>query len=52
MQQLKTIDNVKPAEEGGRRYGPKELFQVCGLDDLLDFDQAAGGTTYAKMHEK
>lgn len=52
VQQLKTIGNVKPAEEGGRRYGPKELFQVCGLDDLLDFDQAAGGTTYTKMHEK
>jgi 2-methylisocitrate lyase-like PEP mutase family enzyme len=52
VQQLKTIGNVKAAEEGGRRYGPKELFQVCGLDDFLDFDQAAGGTTYAKMHEK
>lgn len=48
MQQLKTLGNVGPAEEGGRRYGPKELFQVCGLDDLVEFDRAAGGTSYAK----
>ena len=48
VQQLKTLGNVGPAEEGGRRYAPKELFQVCGLDELVAFDQAAGGTSYAK----
>ncbi|UPX17519.1 uncharacterized protein EKO05_0007868 [Ascochyta rabiei] len=48
VQQLKTLGNVGPAEEGGRRYGPKELFQVCGLDELVEFDQAAGGTAYAR----
>jgi 2-methylisocitrate lyase-like PEP mutase family enzyme len=48
VQQLKTLGNVEPAEENGRRYGPKELFQVCGLDDLVEFDQAAGGSSYAK----
>ncbi|KAF1359808.1 carboxyvinyl-carboxyphosphonate phosphorylmutase [Lizonia empirigonia] len=48
VQQLKTLGNVGPAEEGGRRYRPKELFQVCGLDDLVEFDRAAGGTSYAK----
>lgn len=46
VQQLKTLGNVEPAEKDGRRYGPKELFQVCGLDDLVEFDQTAGGASY------
>lgn len=49
VQQLKTLGNVEPAEKDGRRYGPKELFQVCGLDDLVDFDLAAGGQHYSKL---
>ncbi|KAJ4993212.1 hypothetical protein SVAN01_01187 [Stagonosporopsis vannaccii] len=51
VQQLKTLGNVEPAEEGGRRYGPKELFQVCGLDDLVEFDEAAGGHSYSKLQK-
>ena len=46
VQQLKETGNVESFEKGGRRYGPKELFQVCGLDELVDFDLQAGGTSY------
>lgn len=47
VQQLKTIGNVEPAEKDGRRYGPRELFEVCGLDQLIEFDVEAGGTMYS-----
>ncbi|KAF2126785.1 methylisocitrate lyase-like protein [Dothidotthia symphoricarpi CBS 119687] len=46
MQQLNTIGNVKSVEKDGRRYGPRELFAVCGLDDMIEFDAQAGGTAY------
>ncbi|KAF1849491.1 Phosphoenolpyruvate/pyruvate domain-containing protein [Cucurbitaria berberidis CBS 394.84] len=46
MQQLKELGNVESFEADGRRYGPKELFQVCGLDEMVDFDVQAGGTSY------
>jgi 2-methylisocitrate lyase-like PEP mutase family enzyme len=48
VQQLKTIGNVEPQEKGGRRYGPRELFEVCGLDEMVAYDNEAGGTAYAK----
>lgn len=48
MQQLKSTGNVGPADDSGRRYGPRELFQICGLDDLVELDQAAGGDSYTK----
>ncbi|CAO2651832.1 Nn.00g001150.m01.CDS01 [Neocucurbitaria sp. VM-36] len=46
VQQLKENGNVDSFDKDGRRYGPKELFQVCGLDELVDFDVQAGGTSY------
>ncbi|KAF2822192.1 carboxyvinyl-carboxyphosphonate phosphorylmutase [Ophiobolus disseminans] len=46
VRQLKENGNVKSQEKDGRRYGPKELFQVCGLDEMVDFDTAAGGGAY------
>lgn len=46
VQQLKTIGNVKSQEEDGRRFGPRELFQACGMDELMEFDVQAGGTSF------
>jgi 2-methylisocitrate lyase-like PEP mutase family enzyme len=46
VRELVETGNVTSQEEGGRRYSPKELFQVCGLDELVGFDQEAGGLGY------
>ncbi|KAH8722753.1 methylisocitrate lyase-like protein [Phaeosphaeriaceae sp. PMI808] len=46
MQQLNSIGTVESQEKDGRRYGPKELFQVCGLDELVEFDNQVGGGAY------
>jgi hypothetical protein len=46
VKQLKEIGNVGSQEKDGRRYGPRELFQVCGLDKLVDFDNNVGGGAY------
>lgn len=46
VQQMKGEGNVKSVEEDGRRYGPRELFKVCGMDELIDFDVKAGGLAY------
>jgi 2-methylisocitrate lyase-like PEP mutase family enzyme len=46
VQQLKSIGNVESQEKDGRRYGPKELFQVCGLDEMVEFDTQVGGGAY------
>lgn len=46
VQQLKSIGNVASQEKNGRRYGPKELFQVCGMDEMVDFDNQVGGGAY------
>jgi 2-methylisocitrate lyase-like PEP mutase family enzyme len=46
VQQMKEMGRVEGLEKDGRRYGPKELFQVCGLDELVEFDQKAGGKGY------
>lgn len=47
VQQLKESGNVEPFDgKDGRRYGPRELFVTCGLDDLVEFDQQAGGLSY------
>ncbi|KAF2729373.1 methylisocitrate lyase-like protein [Polyplosphaeria fusca] len=34
-------------KEGERRYSPRELFEVCGLGECMEFDIKAGGTAYA-----
>lgn len=46
IQQLLTTGRVESQEKDGRRYGPKELFQVCGLDEMVEFDNAVGGGAY------
>jgi 2-methylisocitrate lyase-like PEP mutase family enzyme len=46
MRQLKSTGNVESQEKDGRRYGPKELFQVCGLDEMVEFDTKVGGGAY------
>lgn len=47
VRQLLDEGNVASPDGDGRRYGPRELFQVCGLDDMVEFDQLAGGKSYA-----
>jgi 2-methylisocitrate lyase-like PEP mutase family enzyme len=46
IRQLKETGNVESQQKDGRRFGPKELFQVCGLDDMVEFDNATGGGAY------
>lgn len=46
VQQLKSNGNVEAPKADGSRYGPREMFQVCGMDDLMDFDVEAGGTSF------
>jgi 2-methylisocitrate lyase-like PEP mutase family enzyme len=46
IQQMKELGSVKSVEEDGSRHGPRELFQVCGLDELMEFDLKAGGLAY------
>ncbi|EMD58871.1 hypothetical protein GGP41_000615 [Bipolaris sorokiniana] len=46
VQQMKELGNVKSVEEDERRYGPQELFRLCGMDELIDFDVKAGGLGY------
>ncbi|KAI4659874.1 uncharacterized protein J4E79_005676 [Alternaria viburni] len=45
VQQMKA-GHVESVEGDGKRYGPRELFQVCGLDELIEFDVKAGGLGY------
>ena len=45
VQQMKA-GHVESVEGDGKRYGPRELFQVCGLDELVEFDVKAGGLGY------
>jgi len=33
--------------EDGKRWGPRTLFGVCGLNELMEFDRQAGGRGYA-----
>ncbi|KAF2122764.1 methylisocitrate lyase-like protein [Lophiotrema nucula] len=45
--QLKANGTVgSPEPKTGRRYSPKELFEVCGLNEAMEFDVKAGGTAY------
>jgi len=48
VQQLMNAGNVGAPGEDGVRIGPRELFEVCGLDDMVKLDNEAGGTAYAK----
>ncbi len=52
VQQLKSKGNVDPPEADGTRYGPRELFQVCGMDELVKFEHAAGGNAYALLQKE
>ncbi|KAF2028648.1 methylisocitrate lyase-like protein [Setomelanomma holmii] len=46
VRQLKEVGKVESQEKDGRRFGPRELFQVCGLDELVEFDNTVGGGGY------
>lgn len=47
LRQLKETGSVESPEGDGRRYSPRELFEVCGLKETMAFDVAAGGTAYS-----
>lgn len=38
--------SVHSAEKDGKRWGPRELFEVCGLNEMMEFDRQAGGAAY------
>lgn len=46
IQQMKSDGRVHSVEKDGRRYSPRELFEVCGLGEMMEFDNKAGGTAY------
>ncbi|ORY13137.1 methylisocitrate lyase-like protein [Clohesyomyces aquaticus] len=47
VRQLKEKGRTDSVEKGGKRWSPRELFQVCGLNELMEFDVKAGGKGYA-----
>ncbi|KAF1962134.1 carboxyvinyl-carboxyphosphonate phosphorylmutase [Byssothecium circinans] len=46
VRQLFDGGKVESVERDGKRWSPRELFEVCGLKESMDFDRQAGGTTY------
>lgn len=44
--QLLDGGDVESPEEDGKRWGPRELFDVCGLEGLMELDRKAGGRGY------
>ncbi|KAF2470117.1 methylisocitrate lyase-like protein [Lindgomyces ingoldianus] len=46
VRQLKEKGKTDPVEKDGKRWSPKELFEVCGLKQLMEFDVKAGGKGY------
>ncbi|KAF1966317.1 Phosphoenolpyruvate/pyruvate domain-containing protein [Bimuria novae-zelandiae CBS 107.79] len=44
--QLFDEGEVQSPEKDGKRWGPRDLFKVCGLDELMEFDRQAGGRGY------
>lgn len=46
VRQLKENGKVESPEKDGRRYSPRELFKVCGLDEMVEFDTTVGGGAY------
>ncbi|KAF2792348.1 carboxyvinyl-carboxyphosphonate phosphorylmutase [Melanomma pulvis-pyrius CBS 109.77] len=47
IQQLLRGGKVESVEKDGKRWSPRELFEVCGLKESMEFDVKAGGTAYA-----
>lgn len=45
--QLFDDGDVTSSEPDGKRWGPRELFDVCGMSELMEFDRDAGGKVYA-----
>jgi len=47
VRELLTEGVVRSVEKDGKRWSPRELFEVCGLNESMEFDIKAGGTAYA-----
>ena len=48
VQQLLRDGKIESPHGNGKRSSPRELFQVCGLNECMEFDREAGGTAYSK----
>ncbi|PVI04716.1 carboxyvinyl-carboxyphosphonate phosphorylmutase [Periconia macrospinosa] len=46
VRQLFDGGKVESAEEDGKRWSPRELFEVCGLSESMEFDRKVGGKAY------
>lgn len=46
MRQLLDGGKVESVEKDGKRWSPREMFSVCGLDECLEFDREAGGKAF------
>lgn len=46
VRDLKEKGRVESVELDGKRWSPKDLFEVCGLAECMEFDTKAGGTAY------
>ncbi|KAK3333794.1 Pyruvate/Phosphoenolpyruvate kinase-like domain-containing protein [Cercophora scortea] len=44
--ELRVTGRVNAVVRGGRKVGPKELFEVAGLRECLELDKRAGGKAY------
>ncbi|CAI6332391.1 unnamed protein product [Periconia digitata] len=46
VRQLFDDGSVASVEKDGKRWSPRELFEVCGLTESMEFDRKAGGQAY------
>lgn len=46
VRQLFDSGKVESVEEDGKRWSPKELFEVCGMQESMEFDRKVGGGAY------
>ncbi|KAF2014953.1 carboxyvinyl-carboxyphosphonate phosphorylmutase [Aaosphaeria arxii CBS 175.79] len=46
VQDLLKSGRVESVEKDGKRWSPREMFEVCGLNEAMAFDREAGGKSY------
>lgn len=46
VRQLLDGGRVESVEGDGKRWSPREMFEVCGLSECVEFDKRAGGKGY------
>ncbi|KAF2659802.1 methylisocitrate lyase-like protein [Lophiostoma macrostomum CBS 122681] len=48
LRQLVEKGRVESPQGDGKRVSPREMFEVCGLGECMEFDREAGGTAYSE----